>query len=93
MDNVTNLRGLVFACDKCGACCKHLREAGVLPDFDRGDGICKYLNSKNECDIYNTRPDICRGDYVYNRFYHGMDVEDYYKMSHLYCKKIREMQL
>lgn len=47
-----------WKCWKCGACC---RVAGFIDkEFDRGDGVCKALDSDNECTIYPYRPEVCR---------------------------------
>ena len=55
----------VFPCSQCGACC---RIVGRIPESVRGDvvkpdkdGVCVHLKD-NECDIYDTRPTICRVD-------------------------------
>lgn len=92
MDQVTILGGKVFACEKCGACCKHLDIAKLLPaEFDRGDGQCIHLLPTNRCAIYNNRPDICRGEYLYHTYFNGIEIDAYYKMLHELCLSIRAM--
>lgn len=50
---------MTFPCTACGACCVVLPR--TVPNWPlREDGACRYLNSDNRCDIYETRPDICR---------------------------------
>ena len=47
-----------WICQKCGSCCK---VAGYIEDrLNRGDGVCKHLDKNNMCEIYETRPDMCR---------------------------------
>lgn len=67
----------MWECSKCGVCCSF---AWLMkPEWDRGDGTCKYHKNKL-CSIYETRPDICR-------------VKDYSKESELNvaCEKIRRV--
>ena len=52
------------------------------------DQLSKYLIN-NKCSIYNKRPNICRGEYLYHLYFEGMDVEEYYKILHHYCNMIR----
>jgi len=49
-----------WECTKCSACCRSISK--ILPEFDRGDGVCKNLTSENLCGIYNKRPEVCRFD-------------------------------
>lgn len=45
----------MFECDKCGECCRHLKDILIYAELDRGDGICRYLKG-NLCSIYEERP-------------------------------------
>lgn len=47
---------------KCGNCKAYCcREAPrLMPELDRGDGICQFLTSDNKCAIYEDRPLICK---------------------------------
>lgn len=58
----------IFPCSKCGECCRHINLIPQLSEFDRGDGICIHL-SGNLCDIYEQRPEICRVDVMYQKYY------------------------
>lgn len=60
-----------FPCYKCGACCRQVGKVNIINhNLDRGDGVCRYLNEKtNLCEIYDKRPDICRVDVMYNKYY------------------------
>ena len=71
---------MTFLCSSCGACCRVAAQKGLVPD--KGDGTCVHLNSKNECNIYEYRPEICR---VANR---GIE---HYINSTLACHKLIDM--
>lgn len=58
-----------FKCDCCGLCCRSLKKVPVLRNFDRGDGVCIYLQKDNLCSIYNHRPEICNVDLMYERYF------------------------
>ena len=46
-----------FKCSQCGACCIIAGRTGLMPS--KKDGSCIYLNSENQCDIYEDRPEEC----------------------------------
>tara|TARA_R110002167_G_scaffold271836_1_gene478357 strand:- start:238 stop:531 length:294 start_codon:yes stop_codon:yes gene_type:complete len=52
-----------FLCSGCGACC--MMAGGYFGLPDRGDGACANLTQDNQCSIYETRPDVCRVDKLY----------------------------
>lgn len=59
-----------FPCTHCGICCKNISNIAELKEFDKGNGICKYLNlQSNACEIYDTRPEICRVDVMFEKNY------------------------
>ncbi|WP_265490275.1 YkgJ family cysteine cluster protein [Mergibacter septicus] len=61
---------LIFPCDQCGACCRHVDLSPETKELDRGDGICKYYNQQTKlCTIYANRPEICRVDKQYITHY------------------------
>ena len=67
-----------FLCSKCGACCKNIAGLG-LPH--NGDGVCTNLDQKsNTCSIYEDRPEICRVDGIYEKYFKRLDVKkkDFY---------------
>ena len=69
-----------FACSKCGLCCKNPVIAQTCPELDRGDGICIYLMDDNTCAIYDSRPDYCRLDVLYeNSYADKMTKDEFYK--------------
>jgi Fe-S-cluster containining protein len=73
-----------FLCSQCGACCRNISKLG-LPH--NGDGVCSYLNREtNKCSIYETRPDICRVDKMFeNYFKPKMSKKEFYKINTKAC--------
>lgn len=70
-----------FECKKCGKCCsnylplqekeiKEMKKRAIKENKHLLDvnwyNICPFLNYKNECDIYDNRPLICREYSCYN---------------------------
>lgn len=81
-----------FECDKCGACCRCAAAISKFPDLDRGDGVCRYLNNDNTCSIYEERPEICRVDDMYERFFaETYTREEYYNITHECCKLLKQL--
>ncbi|WP_135458887.1 YkgJ family cysteine cluster protein [Vibrio echinoideorum] len=59
-----------FPCYSCGKCCSNVHLSQETERLDRGDGICRHLNIENkQCNIYDTRPDICRVELQYRKHY------------------------
>lgn len=80
---------MAFFCDKCGVCCKILQYIPELHEYDRGDGICKYLKN-NLCTIYANRPEICNVEKTYKRFSSQFTKEEYYQLVSEYCKRLKQ---
>lgn len=79
-----------FNCDCCGLCCRHVGKCDAMKDYDRGDGVCKYLNDENKCDIYEDRPIICNVQKLYERYFADkMSWDDYLALQYEGCKKIK----
>ena len=80
----------MFDCTKCGACCKHISK--VLPEYDKGNGICWNLTEDNLCAIYEIRPFICNVDEIYNRCFRGrMTIEEFYEWTDKACKVMQRV--
>lgn len=81
-----------FPCTKCGVCCKNIAGIPELKDFDRGNGICQYLDTQsNQCRIYLTRPKICRIDAIYHQFFSKhYTKEEFYTLNLQACKILQE---
>lgn len=82
----------IFPCTQCGACCKNISGCEELRDFDIGNGICRYLNSDNKCEIYPKRPLVCNGEYIYVTLYSNkLDFQSFCNEMQQICKKLRTM--
>jgi len=82
----------MFPCTKCGLCCQHIETIEELKDFDVGNGVCKYFNTiDNSCSIYETRPDICRIDKMYEiKYKYFFTKNDFYIENAKICNKLQE---
>lgn len=79
----------MFKCSCCGKCCRSLGNSYLYQEFDRGDGICKYLEG-NLCSIYSNRPLLCRIDESYEALFKNFySKEDYYKFNYEACKNLQ----
>lgn len=81
-----------FKCDRCGLCCRNLKEAPIKTKLDRGDGICRHFDEKSHmCKIYNTRPVICNVDRFYKIFLKNrISKECYYELNYAACRKLKQ---
>lgn len=78
-----------FPCSQCGECCRHINLVPQLTQFDRGDGICIHLR-QNICGIYENRPEICRVDAMYEKYYHHLySREEFYQLNLEGCQKLQ----
>lgn len=76
----------------CGECCRHINLIPQLADFDNGSGVCIHLKD-NKCDIYLSRPEICRVDVMYEKYYSDKySREVFYEINRLSCKKLIRMK-
>ena len=78
-----------YPCRQCGSCCKRVDLIESMRVYNRGDGVCKNLRADNKCGIYEQRPDICNGQYVYEHFYSHLTVDEFHKIIKEYCEKMR----
>lgn len=80
----------MFKCDKCGICCRSIKDNPIYKHLDRGDGVCRYLDSHNLCSIYDKRPLICNVDEAYRQiFYLRMTRDEYYKLNYDACERLK----
>ena len=54
-----------FKCTSCGACCMIAGKTGLMPS--KKVGSCVFLNDNNQCDIYESRPEICNVKNMYKK--------------------------
>lgn len=83
-----------FQCDKCGKCCENLNQSDLYESLNRGDGTCKFYDEqKRLCSIYSHRPIICNVDEAYEKFFKELYTkEEYYKMNHRACEKLKRSE-
>lgn len=83
----------MFPCDCCGLCCRQVRTVPEFAkDYDRGDGVCKYLNENNRCSVYDNRPEICNIDFMYRKYYSKTySLEEFYELNKRICKSLKAM--
>lgn len=82
---------MIFPCEKCGLCCKHIDLIPQLKDFDSGDGRCIHLMDNNLCEIYDKRPDICNVRKMYELSYSKqMSEDDYIRLNIAGCKSLKK---
>ena len=81
----------MFYCDKCGLCCRKVYKSEMYQHLDRGDGICYYLDEKNNlCTIYDDRPWICNVDIMYEKmFFDSGSKEEYYLQNYYACNCLK----
>lgn len=81
-------------CTNCKAyCCRHVGRFTYMKEYDRGDGVCKYLTEDNLCAIYEGRPDICNTDKMYEKYFSRTMSRDYYDaINSGACEALRATQ-
>ena len=82
---------MMFECDKCGICCKHIDSIPQLKDFDSGNGRCIHLLDNILCEIYFERPDICNVERMYEIYFkESMSKEEYMRQNKLGCNELKQ---
>ena len=76
-----------FICVRCGECCRHIDQVEELKHLQI-NGVCKYLVG-DLCSIYDSRPDLCRRDKVYEMFRDTMSEDDFMELFVKYCDFFR----
>lgn len=82
----------MFPCDRCGICCRLIKNLPFTKHMQSEDGICKYLDrDTNLCSIYNDRPLLCNVDAGYDALYQNkMTREEFYQKNQEACEKLKE---
>lgn len=82
---------MIFPCDRCGLCCKHLELILDLKYLDKGNGRCIHLLDNNLCGVYEERPDLCNVSKMYDlQFCSYMSEEEYIQSNIEGCRSIKE---
>ena len=77
-------------CSHCNAlCCRVIGK--IIPEYDRGDCVCKYLTEDNKCSIYEDRPELCNTVHIYNKYYKDkLTIEEWNIINMEACKYLKE---
>jgi len=90
-----------FYCNMCGNCCRNVERwksnasklSAVLGvplsfPFSPVNGVCPYLNEYNKCNIYESRPDVCRTNYIYDllKKKYNLKQSDFIKLMQVSCE-------
>lgn len=78
-------------CKGCQAyCCRQVGKFPYMKDYDRGDGVCRFLDENNRCSDYENRPPICNTDVMFERYFSKvMSREAYDKMNSDACNTLK----
>jgi len=73
-------------------CCRNIGHIFELRSFDKGDGICKYLDEdSNLCKIYHKRPDICQVDLMYKKEYYKFYTKEiFFELNYKNCELLKK---
>lgn len=78
-----------FPCNQCGLCCQNIGGIEELKELDDGNGVCRYLKD-NLCSIYENRPEVCRVDVMYEKYYkHQMNWDAFVKGNAKVCQQLQ----
>lgn len=82
----------MFPCSGCGLCCRNISKVEGLREFDLGNGTCKYLDIvSNACAIYDTRPEICNIDTMFEKEYiQYFPKKEFYILNANVCNHLQE---
>jgi Fe-S-cluster containining protein len=81
----------VFPCSSCGICCQNISLVKELKDFDLGDGSCKHYNTIDlKCNIYETRPNICRVEKMFDiEYFKYFSKNEFYILNAKVCNELQ----
>lgn len=85
---------MTFPCSSCGLCCQNIQNIKELKDFDNGSGICiKFDILNHTCSIYETRPEVCRVEKMYELYYaHQFSKHEFYVQNSLICNYLQDQK-
>lgn len=80
-----------FDCDRCGACCRRVKDSVIEVDFDRGDGVCKHYDEDTHlCRIYHNRPLVCNVDAYYDKYLTRlMSRQEFHALNRAACGELK----
>lgn len=63
----------------------------MLKEFENGRGECIHLTKNNLCDIYDSRPDICNIEKMYELYFKStMTYDEYLRENYKACVKLQK---
>ena len=72
----------MFACNKCGLCCKNIGKNLLYEKLNRGDGTCIF---------FDKRPLICNTDKAYKQlFSEFMSRDEYDRRNYISCERLKK---
>ncbi len=82
----------MFPCTNCGLCCQNISLIEELRDFDSGNGTCRYYNTIDlKCNIYETRPNICRVEKMFDlQYFKYFSQNEFYIVNAKVCNELQE---
>lgn len=82
----------MFPCTGCGICCQNISTVKELKEFDLGNGVCKFFDIKtNSCTIYESRPDICKVDKMFDiKYSNEFSKKEFYKLNAKVCNELQK---
>lgn len=84
----------MFYCTKCGLCCRNVDLISELKEYDSGNGVCKFLTEENLCSIYDSRPDVCNVEKMYEVKYKFLYTrEEYDRLNMKGCILLQKGEL
>jgi hypothetical protein len=60
-----------------------LKKVPELSEYDRGNGVCRYLAENNRCMIYSKRPVICNVEKMYDLYFKNILLQNDYIIGNL----------
>lgn len=65
-------------------------DVDFLQQYRTANGTCKFLFTDNKCTIYETRPDFCRGEYMYEKIFEKYYTKEEFNNIRIeLCKKLK----
>ncbi len=93
----------MFNCTKCGLCCSNIgkaienakgrdgelmKELAAFPYKYDESGRCENLGEDKMCKIYETRPDICSVNKIYEKYMREeMSTDEWYAVNEAACRQ------
>jgi Fe-S-cluster containining protein len=69
---------------------KAIRAGLIFPFNAREDGSCEKFED-GQCSIYDDRPEVCRVDKMYDRYFKNVyTIEEYLKETKMACESMRK---